>query len=224
MKIRTEGIVLHYFRYGDNGMIAHIYTKEYGRQSFIFKGGNSKSAKRKLNFLQPLSLVEVPIDYRPQKELYIGNGTQFLHTFQSIPFQQIKSSSAFFLAEILSKLLQIYEKDEPLFAFLSEAILFLDREETKGANFHLTFLVKLMQFMGIQPNFEENELSEIVSNQEDLLLWQNLENMTWEESDNLALSREYRNNFLQKLLEYYTFYFQDVTKLKSLSILQEVFQ
>ncbi len=223
MKIRTSGIVLRYFRYGDNGMIAHIYTKEYGRQAFIFKGGSSRTAKRKMNFLQPLSLVELPIDYRPQKELYLGNGTQSLQPFQTIPFQQIKSSISFFLAEVLSKLLQIHESDEPLFNFLQDAIRFLDEEGARGTNFHLTFLVKLMQFLGIQADLDEKDTLNAKQFDEDLDLWKTFQESTWEACDCLALSRDQRNAFLHKILGYYSFHLQDLTNLKSLSVLQEIF-
>ncbi len=223
MKIKTVGIVLRYFRYGDNGMIAHIYTKEYGRQAFIFKGGSSRATKRKMNFLQPLSLVELPIDYRPQKELYLGNGTQSLQPFQTIPFRQIKSSIAFFLAEVLSKLLQIHESDEPLFDFLQDAIRFLDEESTKGTNFHLTFLVKLMQFLGIQPNLEGEDSLDVMQFNEDFPFWKTFQESTWKACDCLALSRDQRNAFLHKILAYYSFHLQDLTNLKSLSVLQEIF-
>lgn len=224
MRTQTSGIVLRYFRYGENGMIAHIYTQNYGRQTFLFKGAKSRSAKRKLSFLQPLALVEIPMDYRPEKELYAVNGAYATVGFQSIPFQQIKSSSAFFLAEILSRLLQIHESDKPLFSFLENAIQFLDDKTTKGANFHLTFLVKLQQFLGIQPNFEENDFFGVVDAKEYLPLWQTFQNATWEKCDCLALSRDQRNEFLQKLLHYYSFHLQDLSGLKSLAVLQEVFQ
>ncbi len=204
-------------------MIAHIYTKEYGRQAFIFKGGSSRTAKRKMNFLQPLALVELPIDYRPQKELYLGNGTQSLQPFQTIPFQQIKSSIVFFLAEVLSKLLQIHESDEPLFDFLQDAIQLLDEENTKGTNFHLTFLVKLMQFLGIQPDLEGEDSLDLMQFNEDLPLWQTFQESTWETCDCLVLSRDQRNAFLDKILTYYSFHLQDLTNLKSLSVLQEIF-
>ncbi len=239
MRIKTAGIILRYFRYGDNGMIAHIYTKEYGRQAFIFKGGSSRNAKRKMNFLQPLALVELPIDYRLQKELYTGNGTQSLQTFQSIPFQQIKSSIAFFLAEVLSKVLHLYDADEQLFEFLQEAILFLDEEETKGANFHLAFLIKLTEYLGIQPMLAEEENACFLnisygefSNNEDVdslsaqnsELWKDFQKKPFHTADEMALSREQRNELLQNVLKYYTYHLQDLGKLKSLGVLQELFQ
>ncbi len=224
MREQTAGIVLRYFRYGDSSVIAHIYTEKYGRQSFIFKSAKTRITKRKINFLQPLALVELPIDYKSRKELYSGNGTQILQAFQNIPFQQTKNSSAFFLAEVLSKLLQTQEADKPLFTFLTDAILFLDKENTKGANFHLTFLVKLMNFFGIQPNLEENNFFETQTIKEDFSLWRTLQQETWKDCDRLELSRERRNIFLEKILAYYSFHLQEIRQLKSLSVLQEVFQ
>lgn len=238
MRIQTEGIVLRYFRYGDSAMIAHIYTEAYGRQSFFFRGAKSRSAKRKMHFLQPLALLEIPIDYKASKEFYTGNGAQTLQIFNSIPFEQIKTSCAFFIAELLSKLLQAHEADKPLFDFLKAAILFLDSDTTKGANFHLTFLVKLTSFLGIQPEIVATEraflniakgkfttLHEAEScSEEHSLLWKTLQKENWIYCDELLLSREQRNSFLKKLLQYYTYHLQDLGQLKSLVVLQNVFE
>ncbi len=224
MKEQTAGIVLRYFRYGDSSIIAHIYTEKYGRQTFIFKAAKTRSTKRKINFLQPLALVELPIDYNPKKELYPGNGTQILRVFQSIPFLQVKNSCAFFLAEVLGKLLQTQEADQPLFMFLTDAISFLDKESTKGANFHLTFLIKLMEYFGIQPDWEVTETLEIQIKEEEDTLWKAFQLGTWEECDALPLAREQRNLFLDKILAYYSFHLQEMGQLKSLAVLQEVFQ
>ncbi len=224
MKEQTAGIVLRYFRYGDSSIIAHIYTEKHGRQAFIFKAAKTRSAKRKINFLQPLALVELPINYSNKKELYPGNGTQVLQVFQSIPFQQVKNSCAFFLAEVLGKLLQIQEADQPLFTFLTDAISFLDKESTKGANFHLTFLVKLMEYFGIQPDRESDDSLEVQATKEEYALWETFQKKTWEECDEFPLAREQRNLFLDKILAYYSFHLQEMGQLKSLAVLQEVFQ
>lgn len=238
MKIETQGIILWYLRYGENSVISHIYTEEYGRQAFIFKGIKSAKGRQKFSFLQPLSLVRLPIDYRPNKELYTGNGAHPFHVMQSIPFQQVKNSVAFFLAELLSKVLQAHEADAPLFRFLKESILLLDNEEFRGVNFHLAFLVKLTQFLGIQPEESEdpNGLLSITQGEfsiasyvdslslEQSLLWQKMQNKPLDACDSLELSREQRNVFLQKLLQYYSYHLHDLGKLKSLAVLQEIFQ
>lgn len=237
MKTQTEGIVLRYFRYGDSSIIAHIYTKEYGRVAFLFKGVKSRSAKRNSYFLQPLALVEVSLDYRPQRDIYTGRGAQLSEVFQSIPFQQIKNSIAFFLAEFLSYILQIYEADNPLFTFLKESILFLDRETEKAANFHLTFLVKLTEYLGVQPEIKGNNATYLnielgiyttektpnSLSEEESDLWQNFRNSSWQECDAIALSREQRNVFLEKVLHYYSYHLQDLQQLKSLAVLKEIF-
>ncbi|PVX51978.1 DNA replication and repair protein RecO [Balneicella halophila] len=238
MRKQTLGIVLRYFRYGDNGMIAHIYTRDYGRQSFIFKSSKSRKSKNKLHFLQPLALVEIPIDYKPQKEMYMGNGATSSKLFQDIPFNQVKNSIAFFIAELLSKVLQYaQEADESLFSFLKDAIVFLDDENIKGTNFHLAFLVKLTAYLGIQPEEHDAEHSYLNISQGEFspfseidsltsghsTLWKTLQNKTWVACDAIPLSREKRNAFLEKVLQYYTYHFQDLGKFKSLEVLHEVF-
>lgn len=237
MKTRTQGILLWYIRHGETSIIAHFYTREYGRQAFIFKRVKGKKSRHKFPFFQPLAFVELFLDYRQKKEIYSGNGAQPLYVFQSIPFQQVKNSITFFLAEFLSKVLQIHEGDVPLFEFLKTSILFLDQETTRGVNFHLIFLVKLTEFLGIQVdvdvpaalylNIETGtftaEPTENSFTQEQSMLWKKFQIDDWQVCDILPLSRDQRNVFLGKVLQYYSYHLHDFNTLKSLSVLQELF-
>lgn len=239
MKIITEGIVLRYFRYGDNGVIAHIYTRDYGRQTFIFKGAKSSKTQRKVNFLQPLFLLNLPIDYRPQKEMYAGNAAQLAHNYGSIPFQYTKSSIAFFIAELLSKTLQTQEADNLLFDFLKEAFFYLDNPSTNGRNFHLTFLAKFSKFIGIQPaenlskatpyfsilqgEYISTQLADCLDEAQSILVDQ-LQKNSWKDCDKIALSHHQRNAFLEKWLQYYHQHCHDFGQLQSLAVLQELFK
>lgn len=238
MTTHTNGIVLRYFKYGEKSLIAHIYTEKYGRQSFIFKGAKSKKSKQKLNFLQPLFLLEIPIHYKENKELYTGNGTCLEYSFQSIPFHHIKNAIAFFIAEFLSKTLHTQEADTQLFHFLKTSILQFDKDTSGYSNFHLHFLIKFMNYIGIQPQanysltspylcisqgeFLHQELPDSFTKEESFTFHQLKEN-SWEENRQLPLSRQKRNALLDKLLNYYTYHISEVKQMKSLPVLKELF-
>ena len=56
---KTRGIVLHVLNYSEASVIAHIYTEEFGMQSFLLNGVRKARARFNANLLQPLSCVEV---------------------------------------------------------------------------------------------------------------------------------------------------------------------
>lgn len=238
MTTHTKGIILRYFKYGENSVIAHIYTRHFGKQSFIFRGAKSRKSKQKINFLQPLFLLDIPISYRENKDLYTGNGATIYYPFQSIPFDYTKNAVAFFLAEFLSKTLHTQEEDSSLFAFLVDAILKLDSETTKSENFHLHFLVKLTHQLGIQPStnyssdtpFLSITHGKYISNEESYSfdkeysrIFYSLQTDNWNKNTELPFSRIQRNKLLTKILNYYTYHFNELKNLKSLSVLNELF-
>lgn len=238
MRIKTEAIVVKYFRYSENSIIAHLYTREYGRQTFLFKGGKTKKTQQKINFLQPLYQLEVPIDFRENRTMYNGNGATMLYNYQSIPFAHIKRAISFFLAELLSQTLHTQEKDDKLFLFLNNSFSFFDKEEVKGSNFHLAFMVKLSLYLGISPiaNYTEQSpflsieqgcyTSELLPNSLDkemsYIIFQ-MQKSNWEECEQIALSRNMRTALLFKLLQYYNYHLHDFGEIKSLAVLQELF-
>lgn len=238
MTTRTTGIVLRYLKYGENSVIAHIYTKDYGRQSFIFKGVKSRKTKQKLNILQPLFLLDIPINYRDKKDLYTGNGATLSHSFHSIPFSYTKNAIAFFLAEFLSKTLQAQESDKQLFDFIETSILQLDTDTAPCSNFHLHFLIKFMKYIGIQPANNRTQETpflsvaqgEYLSEEQpdsfdfaDSTIFATLETGTWAENSSVNLCREQRNKLLENLLKYYTYHISELKQMKSLSVLNELF-
>jgi DNA repair protein RecO (recombination protein O) len=56
MLVSGEGIILHYVKYGDNSIIATIYTREWGRQAYMVKCSRSKKSQNRSGILQPLFL------------------------------------------------------------------------------------------------------------------------------------------------------------------------
>ena len=61
---KTLGIVLHLIPYNDKVAVAHLYTREYGRTSFLFPQGNGRKARMYRPLFMPFSILELDIDYR----------------------------------------------------------------------------------------------------------------------------------------------------------------
>ena len=66
---KTGGIVLHRFKYSDSKVIAKIFTEEFGLQSYMFFGANSKRGRLQINLLQPLFPVDLQVYYKETVQL-----------------------------------------------------------------------------------------------------------------------------------------------------------
>ena len=67
---KTQGIVLHTLKYKDTSLIADIYTEVAGRASFMVSIPRSRKAAVKPVLFQPLALVELEADFRPNATIY----------------------------------------------------------------------------------------------------------------------------------------------------------
>ena len=63
----TELIVLHTTKFGENSIVAHTLSKEYGRRSFLIKG---VSRKAMMTLMLPLSILEAEVVETSRSTLY----------------------------------------------------------------------------------------------------------------------------------------------------------
>lgn len=235
MKGIQHGILLRKFNYSETSLILHFYTLENGFQAYIFQGGK----KKKGNLLQALSMVEITAYRRPDSEL--GKITEINASFvpQNIPFHPIKSSLVFFIAEVLSHVLQNNSEDEKLYRFLEREVKWLDIA-TELTNYPLWFLLKLTEQVGIGINITDRN-GRIFDLQEGLIsnhtpsshLFVNDEVVTilkeilkFEKSELLAfpIAKKHRNRITELLIDYYRVHISGFKPLKSIEIIQEVFE
>ena len=66
---KTRGIILHQIKYTDSGIVAQIYTRKFGRQSFLIKGmRNRKTGKHNILF-QPMFILDLELYYKASREM-----------------------------------------------------------------------------------------------------------------------------------------------------------
>jgi DNA repair protein RecO (recombination protein O) len=148
---KTLGIVLKQIKYGETSIIAHLYTRRWGRIAIMVPGARTSSKNRKAHLFQPLTILDMEVYFKERRELQkikeVRNHSPFMH----ISGDPVKSSIAIFLAEILSKALREEEPNAELFDFLDSHIQFLDLMDQGVANFHLYFLMRLSRHLGFNP-------------------------------------------------------------------------
>src|SRR5690606_41381686 len=77
---------------------------------------------------------------------------------KEIPMDITRGAIAFFLNEILYKVLGGQSPDSFLFNFIQQSVIWLDETDKPLPNHHLVFLIKLRRFCGFLPLYYPQEL------------------------------------------------------------------
>lgn len=158
MSDKTQGIVLQSLRYGDTSLIVKVFTRESGLKSYMVKGALNHNAKNRVALFQNLHLINY-IEVGNPKKSTLGylKDVQLKYVYHSLPFVMYKSSIVMYISELLSKTLTEQEKNEPLYDFIEQSLLWLDLVETDYANFPLYFTLELTRHLGFYPklNYEQ---------------------------------------------------------------------
>jgi DNA repair protein RecO (recombination protein O) len=238
---KTRGIVLHTLKHRDASSITDIYTEICGRASFVISVSRSKKAGIKPAIFQPLSLIEFEADFSLTSSLYKVTEATLFFPFTTIPYDFFKAGISLFLAEFLYRILREEAEDRRLFDYLIRSIIWLDEAKKKYANFHPVFLINLARFLGLYPdagNYRKGDYFDMLSAgftsvrpqvhpffiyPEEACYLPRLLRMNYETMHLFKMNRMERMRLLTVINEYYRIHFPGLPELKSLKVLQEVF-
>ncbi|MCM5662451.1 DNA repair protein RecO [Galbibacter mesophilus] len=237
MIVTTKAIVLSALRYGDTSLIVRLFSESDGVKSYMLKGVlASKKGKIKKGYFQPLTQLEVVANHKNKGTLESLRDVKLTTSYETLQTDVLKSSMALFLSEMLVVSLQEEEENKPLFNFLSYSFDWLDRSE-EIANFHISFLVQLTQYLGFYPDdsninlpyfdLTEGEFVPTLYNEvmegAPLLAFKQLLNADFDASKEVKMNRQTRAALLNHLIRFYQLHLNDFKKPRSLEILQQVF-
>jgi len=237
---KTRGIVINHVKYSDSVSIAHVYTEHSGRISVMVRHSKSRKSVSKKSILQPLFLLEMQLSKKQNREIQFASEINNSPVFNDIPFNISKSTIAFFIAEVLGKVLKEEEPNPAMFSFLFNSIQLLDQIELGTANFHLVFLYELSRFLGFYPidnysdtnrffnlrkgrfveNMDDIEISLDKKLSRDLFL---ISKKGFKQISEIELSHNERFELIKALLKFYQYHLPEMGKLKSLEVLKELF-
>ena len=241
MLTKTQAIVLHSLKYGETRLIVDMFTRSQGRQSFIVSIPKSVKGKIKKQLFQPLTLLEIESDLRPKLQLQKLSDVRLASPFSAIPFDPNKLSISLFIAEFLYYALRSEQHNEPLFDYIVNSIQWLDAQTDRFANFHLVFLMRLSRFLGFYPNLDHYQTGDYFDLRESIFLSappvhrdflhpqeaekiQLMMRMDFPTMHLFRMSHQERNRLLEVSLIYYRLHLPDFPELKSVSVLQELYQ
>lgn len=240
MLSKTRGIVLHSIPYNDKYSIIYMYTEAFGRASYLVSRGRSKKSPVSRALFMPLSVLEMEVEHQNKRDLHRIRETKLCYPLTALFCDPVKNVLALFLAEILFRVVKETEPDRRLFEYLFESIRLLEYADKGVANFHLVFLLHLLHYMGIFPNAEayhqggyfdmlNGEFVDRIPmhrhylNNAESSVFARLLKISFENMSLFSFSRQDRIGIINRILEYYRLHLPDFPEIKSLSVMQSLF-
>ena len=237
---KTEAIVLHCCKYGDNKIFVNTFTRSNGRMTFAAVIPSSKNKASALPYCQPLFINEIEYSGSNRAEMRRASRIAPSVTFSTIPFSMAKTSVAMFLAEMLSRVLSLSEENEKIYDFIATSLKILDQPEFSGLNFHIKFLVQLAKYLGFYPGnrysdskpsfdiaksmFVEDSAASIHQIRPPYgQIFSRIIDTDFLGCEEMELSGAGRSYLLEKIIEYYAYRFDNMANIRSLEVLKSVF-
>ncbi|MFT5165337.1 MAG: DNA repair protein RecO (recombination protein O) [Saprospiraceae bacterium] len=241
MLIKTRGIIFRAVKYSESSIITDIFTEEKGLRSYIISGVRKKNAIIKASILQVMTLVDMVVYHREDRNLTRIKEIKPAYVYHAVPFDILKGAVGLFMVELARKTIQESERNDLLFNFLFGSFQQLDTTEHPVSNFHIAFMVELTAFLGFLPGGEyskktpgfdlaegvfslpveegHHSLDESQSKLLDTFL-----KTPMGQSYTIKLNRAERKAFLNQLIIFYKFHVENFDSLNSQRILEEVME
>ncbi|MEM1135824.1 MAG: DNA repair protein RecO [Bacteroidota bacterium] len=227
MIFKTRGIVLNFVRFRESSIIVRIYTELFGLKTYIVNGVRTSKAKaNKIAYYQPLTLLELVIYNRANKDINRISEVKIDTPFHHIPFNHKKNLMAIFITEVLTKAVKEEENNTALFEFLRNSFIFFDQQENNFENFHIQFLLKLTYFLGFAPQNSKGlgnfPGAENIQEESFFPILEALFNTEYRQYTHT--SGKNRTAILEYIIRFYQFHIEGFGEIKSLQIIKELHQ
>ena len=215
MTTSTELIVLHTTKFGENSIVVHTLSRDYGRRSFLVRGAGKKA----MSLLLPLNILEAEIVESTKSTLYTARNLTSRHPLVGIRNNIYKNTMTMFLSEVIYRTIKEGAQEQGLFEWCRGQILLLSAMETDFSNFHIRFLLELSVALGFSP--ETSDLMPFVG--ENFTTVSQFMTSSFAESMLVPLSGPVRNKICEDVLRYIEYHTESTLTINSLKVLRELF-
>ena len=240
MLYKTKGIVLHSLQYNDKYIILNMYTKDFGRAAYMVLNTRGRKSKVPRALLQPLSILDIEVEHLNNRDLQRIKEAKYDFAATQLHFNPAKNAMSLFLSEVLYRIIQEKEPNHPLFDYLYRSIKWLDIADEGIANFHLAFLLQLSAYIGIHPNgnsYKAGSYFDLINgvfigsipdhkyflNKEESIVFERLLRLNYENMALYSFTRQERISIIRHIIEYYKLHLNDFPEIKSLAVMQSLF-
>lgn len=216
MTQNTELIVLHTTKFGENSLVVHTLSKDYGRRSFLVKGAGKKSM---MSLFLPLNVLEADILETNKSTLFTARNLTAKHPLLGIRNNMFKNSMTMFMSEVLYRVVKDGAYEQGLFEWCEKDILLLDAIQTDFSNFHIRFLLELTVALGFSP--ESQDFMPFLG--EHYPAVEKFMTLPFADSMLIPLNGAARNEIAEEILRYIEYHTESSVNVNSLKVLRELF-
>lgn len=215
MKSKAELIILNHTKFGENSIVLHTLSSEYGRRGFLVK----VSPRTAMALFLPLNILEAEVTENPKSSLWFARNFVSVNPLNGIRGNIHKNTMTLFMSEVLYRVVKDQTNEDGLADWLKGQILTLDALQSDFANFHLLFLLNLCAALGFDPDlaglapFADKKLIHIEA----------LLKTPFAEALLLPLSGADRNAIAESILKYIEYHTESAVNIRSLAVLREIY-
>ena len=213
--VNTELIVLHTTKFGENSIVVHTLSREYGRRSFLVRG----AGKRLMSLFLPLNILEADVQESTKSTLFTARNLTARHPLLGIRSNVFKNSMTMFMSEVLYRVIKEGAAEQGLYEWCERNILLLDAVQNDFSNFHLRFLLELTVALGFSP--ESRDLQPFVGDHYPMV--ERFMQTSFAESMLIPLNGTVRNEIAEEILRYIEFHTESSVNINSLKVLRDLF-
>ncbi len=215
MVTATELIVLHTTKVGENSIVVHALSKEYGRRGFLVRG----AGKRLMSLLLPLNILEAEVTESAKSTLLSARNLTARHSLLGIRNNIFKNSMTMFMSEVLYRVVKDGSLEEGLYEWCERSILLLDAIQEDFSNFHLRFLLELTVALGFSP--EARDLQPFVGDHYQIV--DQMMRESFVQTMLIPLNGQLRNEIAEEVLRYIEYHTESSVNVNSLKVLRDLF-
>ena len=215
MKSKAELIILNHTKFGENSIVLHTLSSEYGRRGFLVK----VSPRTAMALFLPLNILEAEVTENPKSSLWFARNFVSVNPLNGIRSNIHKNTMTLFMSEVLYRVVKDQTNEDGLADWLKSQIMTLDALNSDFANFHLLFLLNLCAALGFDPDlaglapFADKKLIHIEA----------LLKSPFAEALLLPLSGADRNAIAESILKYIEYHTESAVNVRSLAVLREIY-
>ena len=215
MKSKSELIILNHTKFGENSIVLHTLSSEYGRRGFLVK----VSPRTAMALFLSLNILEAEVTENPKSSLWFARNFVSVNPLNGIRSNIHKNTMTLFMSEVLYRVVKDQTNEDGLADWLKGQILTLDALQSDFANFHLLFLLNLCAALGFDPDlaglapFADKKLIHIEA----------LLKTPFAEALLLPLSGADRNAIAESILKYIEYHTESAVNVRSLAVLREIY-
>ena len=211
----TSLILLHTTKFGENSIVLHTLSKEYGRRGFVVRSVN----KKMMSLLLPLNILEADVVDSGKSGLLPVRNLTVSFPLVGVRNNLYKNTMTMFLSEVIYRTIKEGAAEEGLFEWCRNQILLLSAMESDFSNFHIRFLLELAVVMGFSP--QSKDLEHFVGVHYPVVL--DFMKASFAESMLIPMNGVMRNEIAEGIIRYIEFHTESAINVNSLKVLRELF-